>query len=591
MKPVQFATMGDWLRSRGARSIAVLGVASVLLVSVFVATASGSRTGLSTTGGFWSASTPTHSVTSTVYVSAVNCRRVHRGEYVGQRSGAELYGSYRTRGTLVHPFDFAGFFSYCQGHRARYRAEFLVSEPGVGLLKFRPTGLRIAPGDPLRIHITVKGAQLKLGITDVNTHRSARTTGPSLDLRDGWVGGVLPLYGGANGKPYLRGSLRLLDEYTPSGGPNILAGPAPFAPVVYRNFRINGKRLNYRHGKLAASRWRGTAGGTARVTHPRRGAFIVIGKLRSPRVGRTVVVTPVSGTSLIELPGHHHYHTLGRGQRIPNGSKIDARHGQVQITLGLLHGKSETGVFYDGQFQLSQDDKSGSTTATLVGGKSTDICSASNTGAVGVASAAGASASAAGAGASAARASASTAKAKHKTKSKGKKLRSLWANAHGNFTTKGSGGAAAVLGTKWYTEDTCAGTYFKVIRDKLKVTVYYPHVHTVVVTQGHSLFAPNDIPTISLAPLSSSNGRYDTPIGGSYEMTVLSPVQPYYVYAAPSPQPPSGGDVALTPDGSVDGVPRWQIVFHITSLLDHFQDWNVGLRVNGTLYVVKLRVS
>ena len=87
---------------------------------------------------------------------------------------------------------------------------------------------------------------------------------------------------------------------------------------------------------------------------------------------------------------------------------------------------------------------------------------------------------------------ASIAKAKAKSsngKSK-KKVRSLWANAHGNFTTKGAGGSAAVLGTKWYTEDRCDGTYFKVARDKIKVTVYYPHRHTVIVKQGHSFLAP-----------------------------------------------------------------------------------------------------
>ena len=47
-----------------------------------------------------------------------------------------------------------------------------------------------------------------------------------------------------------------------------------------------------------------------------------------------------------------------------------------------------------------------------------------------------------------------------------------------------------MLGTKWYTEDRCDGTYFRVVRDKIKVTVYYPHRHTVIVKQGHSFLAP-----------------------------------------------------------------------------------------------------
>ena len=55
------------------------------------------------------------------------------------------------------------------------------------------------------------------------------------------------------------------------------------------------------------------------------------------------------------------------GEQIPNGSEIDARHGSIQITLGLPHGKSETGVFYSGRFFLRQNKKSGDASATLSG--------------------------------------------------------------------------------------------------------------------------------------------------------------------------------------------------------------------------------
>ena len=78
------------------------------------------------------------------------------------------------------------------------------------------------------------------------------------------------------------------------------------------------------------------------------------------------------------------------------------------------------------------------------------------------------------------------------------------ANAHGSFTTKGSGGAASVLGTRWYTENTCAGTYFRVARDKIKVLAYYPHPHTVTVTAGPiPAFRPRrsaDVPCGSVSP-------------------------------------------------------------------------------------------
>lgn len=563
--------MGVRLRLGGARALIALGAVTLALVTVFVASASGSRSTLGTTGGIWSSASATHSVSTTIYVSAVNCKRTTAGAYAGQRAGAQLFGSHTSHGTIQHPFDFAGFYSYCDGDSAQYAAEFLVSAPGAGLLEFKPAGFPISPGDPLQITIDAGGSGVALTILDVNTHRQASATGPALGPSAGWAAGILPLYGGAMGRPFLTGSVPLLDQYTATAGPSAIPGPTPFAPVVFSDFRVNGKSLGTTGQTITSSTWQGSTGSGATVTHVVDGAFLATGRLKPPKLGKNADVTPVSGTDLIELRGTHHFVRLKKGEQIPDGSMIDATHGQVQVTLGLPHGRTETGVFYDGQFSLHQNARSGATTATLTGGN-TAVCplAASPTagGAVTVASV-----------------------AKAKTKPEGKKLRSLWANAHGNFTTKGSGGAAAVLGTKWYTEDTCAGTYFKVVRDEIKVTVYYPHVHTVVVTQGHSLFAPNQTPIIEVTPVTTSNGRYNVHVSGAYNLLVVSTVRPQYVDAAVAPQPPSGGNYLLDPDGSVNGIPRWRIVFHITPSIGHFQDWNVGVRIGHMFYVVKLRVS
>jgi hypothetical protein len=569
LKKVMFPRMGVRLRLRGARSLIALGAVSLILVSVFVASASGSRATLGTTGGIWSSAAPTHSVSTTVYVSAVNCKRITAGRYAGQRAGAQLFGSHTSHGTTQHPFDFAGFYSYCNGNAGQYAAEFLISEPGAGILSFKPAGFPITPGDPLQITITSSGSGVAMTILDVNTHRHARAAGPGIGASDGWAAGVLPLFGGAMGKPFLTGAVPLLDQYTSTAGPSAIPGPTAFAPVVFSSFRVNGKSLGTNGQTILSSTWHGTAGSGATVTHVRNGAFLATGRLKPPKLGQSADVTPVSGTSLIEVLGTHHFVKLKKGEQIPNGSRIDANHGQVQVTLGLPHGKTETGVFYDGQFSLHQNAKSGATTATLTGAD-TSVCQvgANGNGAVSVASA-----------------------AKDSTKPKGTKLRSLWANAHGSFTTKGSGGAAAVLGTKWFTEDTCAGTYFKVVRDKIKVTVFYPHRHTVEVTQGHSLFAPNETPIIEVTPVTTSNGRYNVHVSGAYSMVVVSATRPQYVDAAVAPQQPSGGNYLLDPDGSVNGIPRWRIVFHITPSIGHFQDWNVGVRLGRTLYVVKLRVN
>ena len=278
--------------------------------------------------------------------------------------------------------------------------------------------------------------------------------------------------------------------------------------MVFTHLRVNGHIVG-RHtahvqlttwrvgGAIASAHVRATAAGTtptnATVTPPSNGSFeSQDGGLPAPTLGKTVAITPVSGTVLVKETGHKHFKHLPKGALIPNGSSVDARTGTVQMTLALPGGTYETGVFYDGRFALHQNGKSGATTATLNSGKGLKYCPATAIGpgaAVGIASAARASASV----------------AKTKTKGKGKKVGSLWANAHGNFTTKGSNGAAAVLGTKWYTEDTCAGTYFKVDRDKIKVTAYYPHRHTVIVTAGHSYFAP------TARPFRSSRSRLSRP--------------------------------------------------------------------------------
>ncbi len=576
-------------RNFGRAAAALTSSLAVALLAMLIATTSaGGSLGLGATGAYWSGLRATRSVSFKLYVSAVDCGHVRGGAYVGQRNGAELFDSATAGRGRLRPFDFVGYDSFCHGRRPSYRAEFEIGSPGARTLSFRPAGFGVAPGDPLVVTITVRGARTLLSIRNLNTHRSAHASGPSLGLSTSWAAGVLPLFAGATGRPLLTGSVALVQEYSLTGAPNADPGPAPFAPVVFGDFRVSGGRLTYDRRTIEAATWLGSSGTRVHVTHPSDGAFIAIGRVKPPRLGRSVDATPVSGTSLYESPGGHHFHKLSRGDQIPNGSTIDATHGQVQLTLGLPRGRSETGVFYDGRFQLHQNRTTGATTAKLTGAGDARVCALSaigNGGAVTIGSAA--------------RAVASAAKAKTKGKSKGKgkakhhgkKLDSLWANAHGNFTTQGSGGAAAVLGTKWFTENTCAGTYFKVVRDTLKVTVYYPYVHTVVVKQGHSLFAPNQAPEISVSPVSATGGRYNVQISGYYELTVVGTQQPYYEDAAVAPQLPRGGNDALYPDGEVGGTPRWHIIFHITPNLSHFQDWNVGVSDGGLLYLVKLRVA
>ncbi|MDE3134429.1 MAG: hypothetical protein KGL15_10205 [Acidobacteriota bacterium] len=568
------------------------GVAIGLLASLFVAVASGHRRTMFGKAATVHSNGSAKSISATVYVSAIYCGRVGRSHYAGQRAGVELLGKYRSRGETVYPLDFSGYYSYCSGNRPVYTPEFLASNPRTGLVHFKPSGFKIAPGDPLKVSVVRTSTGVVMTIYDVNTNQLRTWNGPPLGRNGGWSAGALELFARPSGKPFLTGYTALLQLYSPTGGPANVPGPVPWAPIIFTHLTVN-KHIVGKHWKgLSLETWRvgpgiasaraghhvtatvaGTTPTNATVTPPSNGTFESNdGGLPPPTLGKTVDITPVSGNVQVQSTGHNQFKHVPQGIQVPNNSQVDARNGSVQMTLALPHGNYETGIFYDGLFQLHQNGKSGATTATLTGGgHGVSYCPAPEIGpnkAVGIASAA----------------------RTHKPK-KGKKLRSLWANAHGSFTTKGSGGAAAVLGTRWLTEDTCDGTWFKVVRDKIKVTAYYPHRHTVLVTAGHSYFAPNKFtPVIKVSPVTTSGGHFNVRITHTYRLTVISEGHPSYVDASVVPNLPGNGTTKLFRAGSVDGVPRWYVLFNITPNLINFQYWNIGVKLGHTMYLVRLRV-
>ena len=191
-------------------------------------------------------------------------------------------------------------------------------------------------------------------------------------------------------------------------------------------------------------------------------------QLSVPVLGTNANVVPPGGTVLVELPGTHVFVLLPQGETIPFGSIIDATHGKVQITVTLPNGTTETGVFYDGEFLFTQNS-SGRVFLTLSGGSFADCPIPTTT--------------------HAQRSEATAAKKNKKPKTV---VRQLWGNAHGDFTTKGRYGSAAVSGTVWLTQDLCEGTYFRGTKDTIIVVAFaFPHKHHHL-KQGQSflIFAP-----------------------------------------------------------------------------------------------------
>jgi hypothetical protein len=174
-----------------------------------------------------------------------------------------------------------------------------------------------------------------------------------------------------------------------------------------------------------------------------------------PVLAKSVDATPVSGTVRVELPGKHGFVLLKAGAQVPVGSLVDTTHGVVALTAADRLGQTTHGTFYDGLFRITAQ-RAGTaelTVLTLAGPKPTGCGTALD---------------------------ASTAR-KHPH-------RSLWGSASGNFKTSGSYGSATERGTKWLTEDTCAGTLIRVTQGSVIVDDF-PHHRTFVLRAPRSFLA------------------------------------------------------------------------------------------------------
>jgi hypothetical protein len=98
------------------------------------------------------------------------------------------------------------------------------------------------------------------------------------------------------------------------------------------------------------------------------------------------------------------------------------------------------------------------------------------------------------------------------------------------------------------------------------------------------------VPIIQVSPVTTSGGRFNVSVTDTYRLTVISSEHPSYVDAAVVPNLPGNGTTSLFPDGTVNGVPRWYVLFNITPNLINFQYWNVGVQIGPTMYLVRLRV-
>jgi len=136
-----------------------------------------------------------------------------------------------------------------------------------------------------------------------------------------------------------------------------------------------------------------------------------------PERGETVLLKRDSGIVEFKTPGADAFMELHGSELVPVKTLVDTRDGAVHVTSSRGGGKTDTGRFWDGLFEVRQADAHGAHTTAVLRGKVSRSCSADH-----------------------------------------RRKRELKAHAHSPFKTVGRRSSAAAFGTQWLTKDTCSTT-------------------------------------------------------------------------------------------------------------------------------------
>jgi hypothetical protein len=185
-----------------------------------------------------------------------------------------------------------------------------------------------------------------------------------------------------------------------------------------------------------------------------------------PVVGKTANAGPVSGKVFVKLPKGASLRAYGLGPaqangfvpltadaQVPLGSTFDTTKGRVELQTAVGRskpGKTQTGQFYNGVFQIKQ-----------TGGNKTPITELTLNGTL------------------------QCAKGKVEAAAKSRRL---WSDGVGRFRTRGRHSTATVRGTRWLTKDTCTTTTTQVTRGTVVVRDLVKRKN-VTVRAGHSYVA------------------------------------------------------------------------------------------------------
>jgi hypothetical protein len=158
-----------------------------------------------------------------------------------------------------------------------------------------------------------------------------------------------------------------------------------------------------------------------------------------PTLGASVVVHAVAGRVLIRRPGSGRFARMAADAEIPFDSEIDASHATISLTSALPSGRTQTGRFGGGRFQL-RDGRQGYVDLYLRDRACPRSRRHTQAG------------------------SASAASAQRRRRNH------LWGHDHGGrFRTHGRHSQATVRGTRWLVADRCDGTLTLVTKGSVVV--------------------------------------------------------------------------------------------------------------------------
>ncbi len=216
----------------------------------------------------------------------------------------------------------------------------------------------------------------------------------------------------------------------------------------------------------AFSGWTGACVGSATcvVTVDAGKAVTAAFALPPPTPGQTVNATPISGNVLVKQAGTAQFVPLSQPSLVPVGSQFDATKGRVELTAARAGGITDTSLFYDGTFEVSQPTPTALAELRLISGDFS-VCSLPSLSAA--------------------------------DKNR-RRVRRLWGSGKGKFRTRGKYSSATVRGTIWKTEDRCDGTLTQVQEGSVTVRDF-GRKRDFVVRAGKSYLAEQLPPGVASA--------------------------------------------------------------------------------------------